>query len=97
VRTRTRRPTDRAINERPLPVEGSSGAFQAGEVTQERKTGPVTVDDAAFVLARFENGVLGSFEATRFAPGRRNFNMVEIYGSNGRITFNLKSGSLAQF
>jgi len=82
--------TAKFINERPLPVEGSSGAFQAGQVTRERKTGLVTVDDAAFVLARFENGVLGSFEATRFASGRKNFNTFEIYGGKGSITFNLE-------
>jgi predicted dehydrogenase len=53
-------------------------------------TGPVTVEDAAFVLARFQNGVLGSFEATRFAPGRKNYNTFEIYGSKGSITFDLE-------
>jgi predicted dehydrogenase len=82
--------TAQFINKRPLPVEGSSGAFQAGQVTRERKTGLVTVDDAAFVLARFENGALGSFEATRFASGRKNFNTFEIYGGKGSITFNLE-------
>jgi predicted dehydrogenase len=78
------------INERPLPVEGSSGAFQAGQMAEARAMGTVTVEDAAFMLARFENGALGSFEATRFAPGRKNFNMFEIYGSKGSIAFNLE-------
>src|SRR5262249_29453137 len=47
-------------------------------------------EDAAFVLARFENGALGSFEATRFAPGRKNYNTFEIYGSKGSLTFDLE-------
>ena len=52
--------------------------------------GEVTVDDASFMLAEFENGALGSFEASRFAPGRKNFNYFEIYGSKGSIVFNLE-------
>lgn len=82
--------TAQFIKERPLPVEGSSGAFQAGQKAEGRKMGQVTVEDAAFMLARFENGALGSFEATRFAPGRKNFNTFEIYGSKGSIGFNLE-------
>lgn len=76
------------ITERPLPGEGAA-TFSAGggNVTE---TGPVTVEDAAFMLAQFENGALGSFEASRFAPGRKNFNNFEIYGSKGSITFNLE-------
>ncbi len=76
------------ITERPLPGKGAA-TFSAGggEVTE---TGPVTVEDAAFMLAEFENGALGSFEATRFAPGRKNYNNFEIYGSKGSILFNLE-------
>jgi predicted dehydrogenase len=82
--------TAQFVKDRPLPVEGSSGAFEAGQLTQVRGTGAVTVEDAAFMLARFENGVLGSFEASRFAPGRKNYNTFEVYGSKGSITFNLE-------
>ena len=82
--------TAQFVKNRPLPVEGSSGAFEAGRLTGTRATGAVTVEDAAFILARFENGVLGSFEASRFAPGRKNYNTFEIYGSKGSITFDLE-------
>jgi predicted dehydrogenase len=51
---------------------------------------PVDVDDAALFLARFGNGVLGSFEATRFAAGRRNHNRIEINGSKGSLVFDLE-------
>jgi predicted dehydrogenase len=51
----------------------------------------VTVDDAALFIARFKNGAMGSFEATRFATGRKNANQFEIYGSRGSLAFNLES------
>jgi predicted dehydrogenase len=76
------------IKERPLPGEGAA-TFSAGS-GGAAEMGEVTVDDAAFMLAEFENGVLGSFEASRFAPGRKNFNYFEIYGSKGSIVFNLE-------
>ena len=87
--------TARFIDKRPLPVEGTSGAFQAGSSSQSM--GEVTVDDAAFVLAEFDNGALGSFESSRFAPGRKNHNCFEIYGSGGSLTFNLERMNELQF
>ena len=69
--------TETFIRERPL------GAPDGG-------TGEVTVDDAAAFLARFENGAMGTFEATRLAPGRRNHNSFEINGSNGSLSFDLE-------
>jgi len=38
----------------------------------------------------FHNGARGSFETSRFATGRRNFNCFEIYGSRGSVSFNLE-------
>jgi predicted dehydrogenase len=70
---------DTFIRERPLE-EASAGA----------QTGEVTVDDAAAFLARFENGAMGTFEATRLAPGRKNHNSFEINGSNGSLVFDLE-------
>jgi len=52
--------------------------------------GEVTVDDAALMLVRFENGAIGSIEATRFALGRKNYNRFEINGSKGSLVFNLE-------
>lgn len=52
--------------------------------------GNVTVDDAAMFMAKFESGALGTFEATRFAVGRKNHNRFEINGSRGSIVFNLE-------
>jgi predicted dehydrogenase len=42
------------------------------------------------MIAEFENGALGTYEVSRFAPGRKNYNYFEIYGSEGSIVFNLE-------
>ena len=47
------------------------------------------VDDAA-PTAKFDNGAIGTFEATRFAPGGLNKNRREINGEHGSIRFNLE-------
>jgi predicted dehydrogenase len=73
------------IKERPL-ASGVSGLAATG--SSER--GQVTVDDAALFLARFDNGAVGSFEATRFATGRKNRNSFEINGSRGSLVFDLE-------
>lgn len=52
--------------------------------------GKVTVDDTALFLARFKNGAVGSFEATRFAAGRKNAQRIEINGSQGSLVFELE-------
>ena len=63
---------------------------------KERKTAetselkPVTVDDAVSFVAKFQNGTLGTFTATRFATGRKNFQRLEIFGSEGSLVFNLE-------
>ena len=75
------------IKERPLPT-GMTGL--SAESSKDAPRGPVTVDDATLFLARFENGALGSFEATRFAPGHRCTNSFEINGSKGSVIFDFE-------
>ena len=48
------------------------------------------VDDATLLLARFANGSLGTFEATRYAVGCKNRNGFEIHGSKGMAHFDLE-------
>jgi predicted dehydrogenase len=48
------------------------------------------VDDAVAVMARFANGSLGTFEASRFGVGRRNGNGFEMYGAKGSLAFDLE-------
>jgi len=76
--------TDTFIKERPVPAS-------PGE------RGPVTVDDATAFLARFESGVLGTFEATRLAAGRRNYQYFEINGSRGSLAFNFERMNELEF
>jgi predicted dehydrogenase len=52
--------------------------------------GKVEVDDAFVSLVEFENGAIGTIEATRFAAGRKNYNHLEINGEKGSIVFNLE-------
>jgi predicted dehydrogenase len=62
-----------------------------------KSIGTVTADDAMFFLARFSDGALGSFMATRFATGRKNFLRLEIFGSEGSLLFNLERLNELQF
>jgi predicted dehydrogenase len=82
------------VTERPLPGK-DAGTFKAGSASLDK--GSVTVDDAAFMLAEFENGALGAFEASRFAGGRKNYNYFEIYGSKGSLAFNFERMNELQF
>lgn len=50
----------------------------------------VDVDDAFVSLVEFENGAIGTVEATRFAGGHKNSNCFEINGEKGSIRFNLE-------
>ncbi len=76
------------IKRRPVATEQGAGAGLGAASGAEM--GDVTVDDSTTFLARFSNGASGTFEATRLAPGRRNYNSFEINGSKGSIVFNLE-------
>ena len=75
-----------------VPTRPAAGTAQGlggtGDASGER--GQVTVDDVALFTARFESGVLGSFEATRMAQGRKNAMRVEVNGSHGSIAFDFE-------
>jgi predicted dehydrogenase len=82
------------VTERPL-ADGSG------------KRGKVDVDDSAQALVKFANGAVGYYEGTRFAPGRKNYNRLEINGSKGSVVWDfermnelelyLESGALSGF
>ncbi|WP_066195517.1 Gfo/Idh/MocA family protein [Gracilibacillus timonensis] len=74
------------IKERPLG-DMTGGLSAKGSSDQ---MGEVTVDDAVAVIARFENGALGTFEATRLANGNRNKNKFEINGDKGSIRWDME-------
>ncbi|WP_204762726.1 Gfo/Idh/MocA family protein [Lentzea nigeriaca] len=81
------------VTERPL---ASSHSGLSGTASSD-ETGPVTVDDAALFLARFSGGALGSFEATRFANGRKNALRIEVNGSAGSLAFDFEDMNVLHY
>ncbi len=73
------------VKTRPLLGSGSGLSATAGE-----GRGEVTVDDVAIFTGRLANGALVSFEATRFATGRKNQLTVEVSGTKGALAFDLE-------
>jgi predicted dehydrogenase len=82
------------------------GRFLIGEITSvgavtrtfvtERPTADgkeivkVDVDDAFASVVEFDNGVIGTIEATRFGAGRKNHQVIEVNGEKGSIKFELE-------
>ena len=50
---------------------------------------PVRIDDASAFLARFANGSLATFEATRYARGHKALYTFEINGENASVAWDL--------
>jgi predicted dehydrogenase len=78
------------VRQRPAVATGEKLRTMLTAESDVTRFEPVDVDDATAFLARFANGALGTFEASRFAAGRRNHNRIEINGSKGSILFDLE-------
>ncbi|WP_328767523.1 Gfo/Idh/MocA family protein [Streptomyces sp. NBC_00286] len=78
--------TETFVRERPLPGGPTSGL----SAVSANGSGPVTVDDAALFTGRFASGALASFEATRYATGRKNALRIELNGEHGSLAFDLE-------
>jgi predicted dehydrogenase len=61
------------------------------------KREPVKIDDACMFLAEFGNGSMGTFESTRYARGRKNFNTLELNGADGSVYFDLEEPEYLQY
>jgi predicted dehydrogenase len=71
-------------------VTAMTETFIRERVHQETgKAAPVRIDDASAFLARFENGSLATFEATRYARGHKALYTFEINGEHASIAWDL--------
>ncbi|MBI2825360.1 MAG: Gfo/Idh/MocA family oxidoreductase [Planctomycetia bacterium] len=57
----------------------------------------VGIDDACMFLAVFANGSMGTFESTRYARGRKNYNTFELNGERGSVFFDLEDPHILQY
>ena len=71
-------------------VSALTETFVPERPTPDGGTGRVDVDDAALFLARFSGGAIGTFEATRYATGRKNGLRIELNGTRGTLAFDLE-------
>ncbi|GAB3040161.1 Gfo/Idh/MocA family protein [Natronobiforma cellulositropha] len=76
------------VDERPVP--GGDGGTLSGSGEESTETREVTVDDAYTAQAEFESGAIATFEASRFATGRKNGHSIEINGSEGSLRFSIE-------
>lgn len=86
------------IRKRPKATVGEKlTTMLTADGKEETEYVDVTVDDTTAFLAKFKNGAVGTFEATRFAGGRKNHERIEINGSKGTIVFNFERMNELEF
>ena len=68
--------TETFVRQRPLATTG--------------RLEDVTVDDAAVFVSRLSGGALATFEATRYATGRKNAIRLEVNGTRGSLAFDFE-------
>jgi predicted dehydrogenase len=79
-------------------VSAATETFVKERVHQETgKVQPVGIDDACMYLAVFANGSMGTFESTRYARGRKNYNTFELNGEAGSVFFDLEDPQYLQY
>ncbi len=71
-------------------VSGMTRTFIEDRPWDDGTMGKVDVDDAFTALLEFENGAIGTVEASRFAAGRKNGQRLEINAEKASIVFNLE-------
>ncbi|WP_158888457.1 Gfo/Idh/MocA family protein [Amycolatopsis anabasis] len=75
-------------------VTGVSGLTETFVRRRRVPGGPeeeVDVDDCAVFLARLTSGAVATFEATRYALGRKNAMRLEVNGSRGSLAFDFEA------
>jgi predicted dehydrogenase len=77
------------IPERPKPKPGEGTHYDRGRPGDP--TGPVTNEDYAGCMVRFDNGSIGTFESSRAIVGPQSQMAFEIYGTKGSLSWNLET------
>ncbi len=73
------------VRKRPLHGEILTFSANAGVEYQDV---PISLDEYAGLLFRFENGARGSFTTSQLAAGRKCYIDLQIYGSGGSLAWN---------
>ncbi|MDO9398684.1 MAG: Gfo/Idh/MocA family oxidoreductase, partial [Herbiconiux sp.] len=82
---------DTIVKQRPVQAAETGSASSSGLAgVAGAGFGEVTVDDVALFTGRLAGGALASFEATRFATGRKNALTLEVSGDRGALAFDLE-------
>jgi len=71
-------------------VSAMTRTFVKERALSDGGLGKVDVDDAFAAAVEFENGAIGTVEATRFAAGHKNYGCFEINGEKGSLRFDLE-------
>lgn len=81
-----------------LKVSAATETFVKERVHQETgEKQPVNIDDACMFMAVFANGSMGTFESTRYARGRKNYNTFELNGERGSVFFDLEDPQYLEY
>ncbi|HET6705393.1 Gfo/Idh/MocA family oxidoreductase [Amycolatopsis sp.] len=72
-------------------VSALTNTFVTQRPAESGGTDDVTVDDTALFLARLAGGAVATFEATRFALGRKNAMRLEVNGSKASLAFDFEA------
>jgi predicted dehydrogenase len=75
----------------PKSLMARTETFIPERKNADGKVEKVTVDDAFQAIVEYDNGAVGTLEASRFCPGRKNYNTFEINAEHGSIRFNLEA------
>ncbi len=75
------------IRQRPVP-SGARTHYDRGQPGDP--TGAVTNEDWFGAMARFANGAVGTFEASRSMTGPESQHAFEIFGTSGSVRWNLE-------
>lgn len=85
------------LNGAMASVCGMTEIFIRDRARPDGTPAKVELDDVCTFLARFANGSNGTFEATRYARGRKNKNSFEINGALGSLYFDLEDMHQLQY